>query len=154
GRGAFVNEIVWRRAPNLGRQAASHQFGRTLDTILVYGRERARLVPPTRLEPIDAAAVRWDAEGRPFTSAPRGDYTDDSIARLEKEGRVHRTSSGKAYVKYFLVKRKDGSFWRERRVDALWTDIAPLRHARTGERTGYPTQKPRALLDRIVACAS
>src|SRR5207249_805108 len=30
GRASFVNEIVWRRAPNLGRQAASHQFGRTL----------------------------------------------------------------------------------------------------------------------------
>ena len=43
---------------------------------------------------------------------------------------------------------------RERRVDALWTDVPPLRHARAGERTGFPTQKPRALLDRIVACAS
>ena len=91
GREAFVNEIVWRRAPNLGRQAASHQFGRTLDTLVVYGKEDAKLVPPTRLEPIEPSAVRTDAEGRPFTTAPRGDYTDASIARLEKEGRVHRT---------------------------------------------------------------
>jgi DNA modification methylase len=36
GREAFINEIVWRRAPNLGRQAASGQFGRTLDSIVVY----------------------------------------------------------------------------------------------------------------------
>jgi DNA modification methylase len=159
GRDAFVNEIVWRRAPNLGRQAASHQFGRTLDTLVVYGRivdgcRGAKLVPPTRLEPIEPSAVRWDAEGRPFTSAPRGDYTDESIARLEKEGRVHRTASGKVYVKYFLVKNAEGAWCRERRVDALWTDVPPLRHARVGERTGFPTQKPRALLDRIVACAS
>ncbi len=153
GRSAFVNEIVWRRAPNLGRQAASHQFGRTLDTIVVYGRERAKLVPPTRLEPIEPAAVRRDGEGRPFTSAPRGDYTDESIARLDAEGRVHRTASGKVYVKYFLVKNDDGTYCRERRVDALWTDVAPLRHAPTGERTGFPTQKPRALLDRILTCA-
>jgi DNA modification methylase len=154
GRGAFVNEIVWRRAPNLGRQAASGQFGRTLDTIVVYGREKARLRPPTTLSPIDPSAVRWDDEGRPFTSAPRGDYTDASVAKLEAEGRVHRTSSGKVYIKYFLVKDADGVLCRERRVDALWTDIAPLRHAVTSERTGYPTQKPRALLERIVACAT
>ncbi|HEX8795638.1 MAG TPA: site-specific DNA-methyltransferase [Polyangiaceae bacterium] len=154
GRDAFVNEIVWRRAPNLGRQAASRQFGRTLDTIVVYGGPEAKLCPPTRLEPIEPSAVRWDGEGRPFTSAPRGDYTDASMARLEKEGRVHRTASGKLYVKYFLVKNADGAWCRERRVDALWTDVPPLRHARTGERTGFPTQKPRALLDRIVACAT
>ena len=154
GRDAFVNEIVWRRAPNLGRQAASKQFGRTLDTLVVYGGPEAKLSPPTRLEPIEPSAVRWDDEGRPFTSAPRGDYTDASMARLEKEGRVHRTASGKLYVKYFLVKNADGAWCRERRVDALWTDVPPLRHARTSERTGFPTQKPRALLDRIVACAT
>jgi site-specific DNA-methyltransferase (adenine-specific)/adenine-specific DNA-methyltransferase len=154
GPEAFVNEIVWRRAPNLGRQAASHQFGRTLDTLVVYGKEHAKLVPPTRLEPIEPGAIRTNEDGRPFTTAPRGDYTDESIARLEKEGRVHRTASGRVYVKYFLVKDAAGVWCRERRVDALWTDVAPLRHAAVSERTGYPTQKPRALLDRIVASAT
>ena len=154
GRDGFKNEIVWRRAPNLGRQAASHQFGRTLDTIVVYGGPEARLRPPTHLEVVPPSAVRRDEQGRPFTSAPRGDYTDDSIRKLDEEGRVHRASSGKVYVKYFLVENEDGALCRERRVDCLWTDVAPLRHARTGERTGFPTQKPRALLDRIVACAS
>ncbi len=154
GREGFKNEIVWRRAPNLGRQAASAQFGRTLDTILVYGGEHAKIVPPTRLEPIDDRGVRFDDEGRPFTTAPRGDYTDASIEKLDKEGRVHRTASGKVYIKYFLVKDEHGKFFRERRVDALWTDVSPLRHAKTSERTGYPTQKPMALLDRIVRCAS
>jgi DNA modification methylase len=153
GRDAFVNEIVWRRAPNLGRQAASRQFGRTLDTLVVYGGPEARLVPPTRPEPIEPSAVRLDGEGRAFTTAPRGDYTDVSIARLEGEGRVHRTASGRVYVKYFLVKRPDGTHCRERRVDSLWTDVPPLRHSRPGERTGFPTQKPRALLDRVIKCA-
>lgn len=154
GREAFKNEIVWRRAPNLGRQATSGQFGRTLDTIVVYGREKATLRPPTRLEPIEPNAIRWDDEGRPFTSAPRGDYTDASIAKLEAEGRVHRTASGRVYIKYFLVKNDEGVLCRERRVDALWTDVAPLRHSVASERTGYPTQKPRALLERIIACAT
>jgi 16S rRNA G966 N2-methylase RsmD len=165
GREAFLNEIVWRRAPNLGRQATSQQFGRTLDTIVVYG-ARARngrgtgavLVPPTRLEPIEPGAIRWDGDpdagGRPFTTAPRGDYTDASIERLDAEGRVHRTASGKVYIKYFLVKDASGVWCRERRVDALWTDVPPLRHAAVGERTGFPTQKPRALLDRIIQSAT
>ncbi len=154
GRGSFLNEIVWRRAPNLGRQAASGQFGRTLDTILVYGGKSAELALPTRPERIEDGAVRVDENGRAFTCAPRGDYTDKSIARLEAEGRVHRTPSGKVYIKYFLTKDAGGGYCRERRVDALWTDIAPLRHASPAERTGYPTQKPLALLDRIVRCAA
>lgn len=154
GRDAFLNEIIWRRAPNLGRQATSGQFGRTLDTIVVYGREKATLRPPTRLEPIEPSAIRWDEVGRPFTSAPRGDYTDASIAKLDAEGRVHRTGSGRIYIKYFLVKNSEGVLCRERRVDALWTDVAPLRHAIASERTGYPTQKPRALLERIISCAT
>ncbi len=154
GRDAFKNEIVWRRAPNLGRQAASAQFGRTLDTLIVYGKKNATLRPPTRLEPIEPSAIRWDDQGRPFTSAPRGDYTDASIAKLEAEGRVHRTASGRVYIKYFLVKNADGVLCRERRVDALWTDVPPLRHAAASERTGYPTQKPRALLERIITCAT
>ncbi len=153
-RDAFINEIVWRRAPNLGRQAASAQFGRTLDTILVYGKKDAKITPPTRLEPIEPGAVRFDDQGRGFTTAPRGDYTDASIEKLEREGRVHRTSTGRVYIKYFLVKDDAGNFFRERRVDALWTDVSPLRHAKTSERTGYPTQKPLALLDRIVRCAT
>jgi len=154
GRDAFLNEIVWRRAPNLGRQATSGQFGRTLDTIVVYGGPGATLRPPTRLEPIEESAIRWDDEGRPFTSAPRGDYTDASIEKLEREGRVHRSASGRVYIKYFLVKNEDGVWCRERRVDALWTDVPPLRHAAASERTGYPTQKPRALLERIIRCAT
>ena len=154
GRDAFLNEIVWRRAPNLGRQATSGQFGRTLDTLVVYGKPEATLTPPTRLEPIEESSIRWDDEGRPFTSAPRGDYTDLSIAKLDAEGRVHRTSSGRVYIKYFLVKDAEGVLCRERRVDALWTDVPPLRHAAASERTGYPTQKPRALLERIITCAT
>jgi DNA modification methylase len=154
GRQAFLNAVVWRRAPNLGRQAASGQFGRTLDTLVVYGGPDAQLHPPTRLEPIPASSIRRDEAGRPFTTAPRGDYSDASMARLDAEGRVHRTATGRLYVKYFLEPNADGELCRERRIDTLWTDVPPLRHASIAERTGFPTQKPRALLERIIACAS
>ena len=156
GESRFLNEIVWRRAPNLGRQARSGQFGRTLDTIIVYGASaQARLVPPERLASVSRRSARRDPDsGRWFTVAPRGDYTDASVARLDAEGRVHRTSSGGVAVKYWLEEDAQGRLGRKRPVDALWIDIPPLRHAATEERTGYPTQKPRALLERIVAAAS
>ncbi|MBP9114438.1 MAG: hypothetical protein KBF88_16605, partial [Polyangiaceae bacterium] len=154
GRDAFLNEVVWKRAPNLGRQAQSFQFGRTLDTLIVYGGPKARLQPPTRLEVIDPKAIRWDEEKRPFTAAPRGDYTDESIERLDAEGRVHRSKTGKVYIKYFLIKNDHNEWCRERRVDTLWTDVAPIRHSKNDERTGYPTQKPVALLERVLLSAS
>jgi DNA modification methylase len=156
GRDRFLNEIVWRRAPNLGRQARSGQFGRTLDTIIVYGASnQARLVPPERMEHVPRRSARRDPDsGRWFTVAPRGDYTDASIARLEAEGRVHRTSTGGIAVKYWLEEDAEGRLGRKRPVDALWVDVPPLRHAASEERTGYPTQKPRALLERVIAAAS
>jgi DNA modification methylase len=156
GRERFLNEIVWRRAPNLGRQARSGQFGRTLDTIVVYGAGKtARLVPPHRLCPVRQGGSKLDKKtGRHFTVAPRGDYTDESITRLETEGRIHRSPTGNVYVKYWLETDADGRLCKRQPVDALWVDIPPLRHVSPGERTGYPTQKPRALLERIVSAGS
>jgi len=156
GRERFLNEIVWRRAPNLGRQARSGQFGRTLDTIIVYGAgKEARLIPPHRLSPVRKGGAKLDkTTGRYFTVAPRGDYTDLSVARLEAEGRIHRSPTGNVYVKYWLETDADGRLCKRQPVDALWTDIPPLRHVSPEERTGYPTQKPCALLERIVLAGS
>ena len=110
GRSAFKNEIVWRRAPNLGRQAANGQFGRTLDTIVVYGNPEATLRPPTRLEPIEPSSIRWDDEGRPFTSAPRGDYTDASIAKDTESGAA--ADAGGAVTSTCCAKKVDpGGGW-------------------------------------------
>ena len=155
GRERFLNEIVWRRAPNLGRQARSGQFGRTLDTIIVYGASaKTRLVPAERLTPVAKGVARKDeTSGRFFTLAPRGDYTDASVARLEREGRVHRSATGKISIKYWL-EQGQGGLCKRQPVDALWSDIPPLRHASPEERTGYPTQKPRALLERIISASS
>ena len=77
-----------------------------------------------------------------------GDYSPASIARLEREGLIHRSPSGERYKKYYLDEAKAT-------VDAIWTDI-PGFGTRTAsrEQTGYPTQKPEALLDRIVAASS
>jgi DNA modification methylase len=166
GAACFRNEIVWRRAPNLGRQAASRQLGRVFDSIFVYSKTPGaafRGTPPRLATevPLDRdgkpRGARWDPERRAyFTTAPRGDYTDASIARLRTEGRVLDVASGKVYIKYFLRRADDGRWIKEQPADALWDDpeVRPLRHCPKSEDRGYDTQKPEGLLRRIVAWAS
>ncbi|GAB4386533.1 MAG: hypothetical protein Kow0022_15840 [Phycisphaerales bacterium] len=167
GPACFRNEIVWRRAPNVGRQAASSQLGRVVDSIFVYS---AREGTPFRGQvPMRSRAVeldrtgkprncKWDAERRLyFTTAPRGDYTDESIARLRSQGRIYESSTGKIYIKYFLRRGDDGRWYKDAPVDTLWDDpeVRPLRHCSKDELDiGYATQKPEGLLRRIIAWAS
>lgn len=150
------NVIAWRRAPPLGRQVQSNQFPRNVDLLFAYAKgDGARWHPARTRVPLAKGAARKDPlTGQWFTLAPRGDYTDDSVARLEAEGRIHRTPSGKVYVKYWVEEGEDGTLYKPRAVDALWDDVAPLRHAPPKERTGYPTQKPEPLLQRILESTS
>ncbi len=167
GRACFRNAITWRRAPNLGAQAASRQLGRTSDTILVYSRTPGsafRGQVPMRVEPVALTrggrpeGARWDERTKAFfTTSPRGDYTDESIARLETEGRVLRSASGKVAIKYYLVQNEQGAWCKPVPMDTIWTDaqVRPLRHCSRAELDiGYPTQKPEGLLERIISWAS
>jgi DNA modification methylase len=152
----FRNAIVWRRAPPLGRQVQSGQFPRNVDTLIVYAKgDRPKFRPLRVARPLEVSKARWDEARKAwFTLAPRGDYTDASIARLDEEGRVHRTASGKVYVKYFLEADADGSPTKARAVDSMWDDVAAIRHVALAERTGYPTQKPEKLLERVIQSTS
>ena len=148
------NVIAWRRAPPLGRQVQSRQFPRNVDLLFAYAKgDGARWNPLTTRTLLPRGRARRGSDGRWFTLAPRGDYTDESVARLEAEGRIHRSDAGKVYVKYF-VEEVDGLLYKPRAVDAVWDDVAPLRHAAPKERTGYPTQKPEPLLRRILEATS
>lgn len=166
-RVCFRNEIIWRRAPNLGRQAASAQLGRTSDSIFVYSKRPRQPFPgrvPQLLEPCELTAggapagAKWDDAAQTyFTTAPRGDYTDASIAKLRKQGRVYDSATGKVYIKYPLVRDAQGRWCKPITIDTIWTDdeVKPLRHASKRELAiDYVTQKPESLLRRIVEWAS
>ncbi|MBI3744150.1 MAG: site-specific DNA-methyltransferase [Chloroflexi bacterium] len=158
GRDAFRNMVVWHYGGR-GAKAVAGQMPRNYDTLLVYAKSpvaalnRAKVATPLSAEAARAMGYRRGDDGRWFKTAPRGDYTDASVARLESEGRVHRTQSGSVRVKYFLAER-DGAVLDERLVGDVWDDIPDMMHAPKAERTGYPTQKPEALLERIVEMAS
>ena len=158
GRAAFRNMIVWHYGGR-GAKAIAGQFPRNHDMVLVYAKSagaafnRPRQVRRVPVREAPRRGYRRDPDGRWFKTAPRGDYTDASIRRLEQEGRVHRTRNGRVRVKYFLA-QEDGHVLDEKLLGDVWDDIPDMMHAPAAERTGFPTQKPEALLARIIEASS
>src|SRR5262249_34734374 len=71
GRECFRNEVIWRRAPNLGRQASGRQLGRCVDSILVYSKQpgaafRGDVPSKSTLVPLNSSGTprgaRWDRQ--------------------------------------------------------------------------------------------
>ena len=71
----------------------------------------------------------------------------ETMERLDREGRLHRTRKGGLRIKRYLDEL-DG-----RPTQSIWTDISPI-NSQAVERMGYATQKPVALLERIIAASS
>jgi DNA modification methylase len=154
----FRNMIVWHYGGR-GAKAISAQFPRNYDTILVYTKN-----PTTRIEkayttvkvPVSKAhkqGFKKDDKGRWFTTAPRGDYTDESIDQLEREDRVYKTRTGSIRIKYFL-EEEDGFLLENKMVGDVWNDIPDMMHMPQEQRLDFKTQKPKPLLERIVGVSS
>jgi site-specific DNA-methyltransferase (adenine-specific) len=166
----FRNEIVWRRSHPKG--LAYTRFARNHDVILCFAKDAEKLIwNPlyTPQEPGKAAAqyaLRDDA-GRPYqlTSLlnPNRDrpnltyefkgvtkvwrWTLERMREEDAKGRIVVPRGGKGIPRYkrYLDEQEGiptGDFW---------SDIG---FAAGGERLGYPTQKPLALLERIVGAGS
>ncbi len=177
----FKNEIIWKRsdAHNDGKQGAK-QYGRVHDTVLFYAKGTEWLFN-TQYEPLPQKTVdSWyrnvEVEsGRRFNKADLtaakggGDtsyewkgvrptagrfwaYSKENMERMEAEGRLVYSGSGRPYMKRYLDESRGVS------LQSVWTDISMLRGIQsTGdrvERLGYPTQKPVALLERILNASS
>lgn len=74
-------------------------------------------------------------------------WTRERMQAMHDAGRLHYTSTGMPRQKRYLDEMKGTS------VTSVWTDIPPL-NSQAQERLGYPTQKPRALLERIISASS
>jgi len=71
----------------------------------------------------------------------------DRLIALDAAGFIHWTNTGVPLLKRYAMPGQ-GTVPGD-----IWTDIPPLSRT-TKERTGYPTQKPLALLDRIIRASS
>lgn len=126
GEDNFLNEIIWHYQS--GGRAKRH-FSRKHDTILFYQKSNRHYFNP------DAIGV------------PRGNEKRNNMKKgMDEDGRAYWSikSGGKIY-KYY----EDSKVY----PSDVWTDIPHL-HQRNPERTGYGTQKPEALLERIILASS
>ena len=150
GYDGHLNELRWRRQPVRGAKATSSQFARNSDTLHFYKRGNAwtwnGAYKPYG-EKFVATKFRRDDLGRLFRDCDLGDYSTESIAKFEAAGRIYVTSSGSKRLKRYLDEEKGES------LGDLWTDI-PEVNSMAVERIAYPTQKPEALLDRIIKASS
>jgi site-specific DNA-methyltransferase (adenine-specific) len=69
------------------------------------------------------------------------------MKRLDTEGRLHFTEAGGIRLKRYLDESPGLP------CQSLWDDINPI-NSQAKERLGYPTQKPLALLERIIEASS
>jgi len=74
-------------------------------------------------------------------------WTRERMEEADRKGLIHYSSTGLASQKRFLDEMEGTS------VDSIWDDVLPVQ-AQASERVGYPTQKPEALLDRIVKAST
>jgi adenine-specific DNA-methyltransferase len=71
------------------------------------------------------------------------------MEELDKQGKLAYSSSGIAYIKRYLDESKGVP------IQDLWDDIGMIRGIhQNGESLAYPTQKPEALLSRIIIASS
>lgn len=174
GASALRNEIIWKRshAHSDGRQGAKH-FGRVSDTILFYAKGdgapfKVQFTPYDetyierdyrRVDP-DGRRYRLDniqgpggaANGNPFYEVMGVSrywrYSKEKMERLIQQGRIMQTQPGTVpQYKRYLDEMPGVP------LQNIWTDMPGINN-RSDELLGYPTQKPLALLERIIEASS
>ena len=69
------------------------------------------------------------------------------MEKFYQEDKLYFSNTGQPYIKYYLDERPGVA------VMSFWDDIKPMSPT-SKERLGYPTQKPKALLERIIKASS
>lgn len=173
----FANEIVWRR---YGAHNDAKGYGRVHDVILFYERspkatfnKQYQPYEPEYVEErfrfSDPDGRRWSEQnlaspnprpnltypfkarnGITYQPPPNGwKYTPERMEALDAAGRLHYPAkrTGRLRMKNYLDELPGVA------VQDVWTDLVAI-GGTSGERLGYPTQKPESLLERIISASS
>lgn len=164
----FKNEIIWKRT---SAHSDSGTCGSTHDVLLYYTKTDTfvwnrqfqaydeRYVE-SHYRYVDSSGRRYRTDNLTAGGLAGGGYEyewhgvkkvwrcpKERMAELERQGRIRYTRTGTAeYIRY--LDEMPGVPLQD-----VWTDIAPI-NPQAKERLGYPTQKPEALLERIVRASS
>ena len=168
----FQNEIVWKRTAARGDGFAWNQLH---DTLFLYSGSKEfsfnrqfedygdeYLETKYRYDDGDGRRYRLDNmtspnprpnmmyEWKGHASPPKGwRYSKETMTELDAEGRIWypKDKSKRPQLKRYLDEMQGIP------MGSVWTDISPI-NSQAQERLGYPTQKPLALLERIVSASS
>ena len=169
----YRNEIIWKRA---NAHNDPKNFGRISDVILYYSKNTGQVWNPQhsdyRQEYYDSH-FKKDTDGRYFRTVPldaprHGDGTPTLIyewhgklpaasrtwsvkratmEKYERDGLLRYTKTGTPTLLQYADEMPGVP------LQNIWTDIPPV-NPQAHERLGYPTQKPEALLERIIKASS
>jgi DNA modification methylase len=151
GRDNFMNILTWKRdSAAKGAKKISKQWSREGDEIIVYRKQQGGIYNTVYLDELTDTQLReymyTDPDGRKFKKVTLGDYSEKSIEEFRKNNLIYKTSSGREYKKYYLEEAKFA-------IGSIWVDIVNLSKGQK-ENVGYPTQKPKKLLERIIEASS
>ena len=171
GPARFRNEIVWKRTTAKGH--AYTRFASNHDVILRYVKSEDATWNPQYsehdesylkdfykfVEPeTDRRYGLWDITN-PNPNRPNLTYEFLGVTRVWRWTKARMKA---AYDNGLIIQLKPGTVPRLKRyldeqegnpVGDVWTDILPI-GAQAKERMGYPTQKPLALLERVIGASS
>ena len=167
GRAQFQNHITWKRTT---AHNDSRRFGRVEDHILFFTKGDTWTWNQP-FQPYDERYIarfsRTDRDGRKWSDydltakgLSGGGYEYEykgsrslwrvpieTMRELDANGYLHFTSKGGIRRKRYLDEMQG------RPAQSMWEDICPI-NSQAKERMGYPTQKPLALLNRIIESSS
>lgn len=167
GNSNYLNEITWQRT---SAHSDPGQYGVNVDSIFYYTKSDARVWNQQygahteeykkRFRNADPDGRLWTDDNLTAKGLSGGGYTYaykgvtslwrcpvETMQRLDNEGKLHFTHAGGIRLKRYLDETPGVP------LQTLWADIFPV-NSQAKERIAYPTQKPEALLERIIKASS
>ena len=146
GRANFVNQIVWYYG---GPSPIKSTFPRKHDLLFVFSKKVDVYKFNPQYVPIKDylyERARKDPDGRLWVDQNVGKITEEKFKELEAKGYIFKTTTGNYRRKQYLDEMQGDL------IDNVWE--VPIINSQAEERTNYDTQKPSALLERIIKASS
>lgn len=163
----YQSEVIWKRTT---AHNDPKRWGNIHDTLLFYSKTETFLWNPiftehseeykSRFRNIDPDGRHWSDDNLSAKGLSGGGYTYEykgttslwrvpleTMKKLDDENKLHFTNKGGIRLKRYLEDTPGVP------IQDVITDIFPI-NSQAQERLGYPTQKPQALLERIIQASS
>jgi adenine specific DNA methylase Mod len=142
GKNNFINEIIWHYG---GPSPVKSTFPKKHDTLFLYGKniKNSYFQPQySEIKEYLYKRAREDEDGRKWVDQNVGKITEEKFNELLENGYIFKTQTGKYRRKQYLDEMKGNM------IDNVWE--LPIINSQANERLNFQTQKPEALLQRII----